>query len=328
MRRSLYFRLLHSKHRRPYRSWNAPEELIQLEKGDYFNPHLVYRWLVQELHRYIPEYRPPPVPETDVNILAIADMLSRLHTALKYINPPPTVYPAQPSYLQPSITYFMLSYPSMLTYETQLHFGYISSLTNLIMFNRRAVRAEAAALLHYYPHYCDDIETTCPDTQILVLSYNAASLGASVFTIDGGSWICLAVNENPALGANELLRQQNNTVYWDTVRSFLTKLIGNHPIDELVLLGTHARDTEFLNAVRDVFNDRDGGVHLRTKGGFAAADSAIEQDDVFAAARGAATLARDGMETNFESCLENPWCEKPKSRTEKLQAPKDTHEEL
>lgn len=68
---------------------------------------------------------------------------------------------------------------------------------------------------------------------------------------------------------------------------------------------------------------------MKVKGGFGVVDPAIIQDDIFAAARGAAATARFGMETNFDACLENPWCEKPKSRTVGHQVPpKDTHEEL
>lgn len=77
--------------------------------------------------------------------------------------------------------------------------------------------------------------------------------------------------------------------------------------DELVLLGDRANQTEFLDAVKEVFAIRGSGDE-RPK-----IRSLDPDEQVFAAARGAAAMARKGLDTAFYDCEPNPACPQPRS---------------
>lgn len=76
--------------------------------------------------------------------------------------------------------------------------------------------------------------------------------------------------------------------------------------DEIILLGSQADQEELSEGVRAVFGEKinaaDGRSRIRNM---------TVEDQLFAAARGAADLARFGLETAFVVCKPNDWCPKP-----------------
>lgn len=103
------------------------------------------------------------------------------------------------------------------------------------------------------------------------------------------------------LWADEEARQ-GNIINWDWVERSLRKFLDDRGVtyDLLLLSGTQATTPEFQQIIRDMFHDNK---KLIPQDFLRGAD-----DHSFAAARGAAHLARVGNCGGFRGCVSNEWC--------------------
>lgn len=76
--------------------------------------------------------------------------------------------------------------------------------------------------------------------------------------------------------------------------------------DELILLGSLAEQQEFNDGLRLAFGDK-----LKDPSGKSKIRSMTAEERLYAAARGAAQFAREGLATSFNGCTPNEWCPKP-----------------
>ena len=98
----------------------------------------------------------------------------------------------------------------------------------------------------------------------------------------------------------------DDTRYWQWVKDELHMFMEAEElnIDLLLLSGTAVLDSNFQNVIQDAFKDNDKIVkteYLRAR-----------DDHVFAEARAAAYVARQGMCTDFDGCIPNQWCPRSK----------------
>jgi hypothetical protein len=100
------------------------------------------------------------------------------------------------------------------------------------------------------------------------------------------------------LWIDEDVRQENIT-YWDWLERALHEFLHDHDVvfDLLLLSGTQATAPNFQQIIRDILKDNKKIVSQDYLRG--------TNDHVFAAARGAAELARVGMCTDYNACLPN-----------------------
>lgn len=163
--------------------------------------------------------------------------------------------------------------------------------------------------------FCDPSMPNLP--VVLVVSYNAASLGVTLDTRpDGDLSMPARLTENLKLGADQALSANATNVvdyakYWRDVRECIASVIGNSTIDYLILLGSNAREPDFLQAIKDVIDSREDIV-LSVLDRYTASLSSGEDQDraLFTAARQTAIEARFGMKTGFHACIDPPWCGK------------------
>ncbi|KAL2802613.1 hypothetical protein BJX63DRAFT_414697 [Aspergillus granulosus] len=147
----------------------------------------------------------------------------------------------------------------------------------------------------FYPH------------NMLTISYNAASLGVSLSTRDGG-WVSTAdrVNQSTRHGADNI---HAIVGYWDEVRALLLDVIGDAAIDYVLIIGSHAREGDLLQVLQNVITGHgniDPSVLDRYVQGPAFKEN--KEADLFASAGQAAVLARFGMQTGYEACLVPDHC--------------------
>jgi hypothetical protein len=161
---------------------------------------------------------------------------------------------------------------------------------------------------------------------MLVINYNAASLRITLNTPIYGDrdfpWPLRLVEDGGHAAEHELL-QNNPTRYWREVRDLLRTVIGNETVDYLLLLGSHARNPGLFAAVKDVLEGQPD-VDLSILDRYNPAiprESQDEDEPLFTVAREASRVARFGMETGFQYCIELPSCIA-------LQAEEDGHAEL
>ncbi|ETI28543.1 hypothetical protein G647_00993 [Cladophialophora carrionii CBS 160.54] len=93
-----------------------------------------------------------------------------------------------------------------------------------------------------------------------------------------------------------------NTTDWDGVEHALERFLHDHDImfDLLLLSGAHVKASDFQRIIRDRFKDNEKIVaqdYLRGS-----------KDHLFAAARGAAQLARVRLCVGDDACMPNSWC--------------------
>ncbi|KIW75457.1 hypothetical protein Z517_10198 [Fonsecaea pedrosoi CBS 271.37] len=93
-----------------------------------------------------------------------------------------------------------------------------------------------------------------------------------------------------------------NTTDWDWVGRALEDFLHDHDLmfDLLLLSGAQVTDSNFQQIIRDRFKDNEKIVpqdYLR-----------VSKDHLFAAARGAAELARVSLCTGDDACMPNSWC--------------------
>jgi hypothetical protein len=250
----------------------------------------------------------------DNSVTAIAAMLSDIKRGAMDVLDPPLKY-----------NHVLLSWPDFeyeFAHTDRIHLA--SSLAGINDFqwhgsiaSRFALAQEGVSKACYDPE--KDMEDTLCDPSlpnlptILVVSYNTASLSVTLHTRLWGEMLWPErLMESPALGASfaNATCQGDPTEYWIKVEESIASVIGNTTIDYILLLGSHARDPKLLGAIKGVV-DRCGNIDPSILDHYMAYRSSPDDEasELFAAARGAAVNARFGMETDWESCDEPPWCE-------------------
>ena len=182
-------------------------------------------------------------------------------------------------------------------------------------FGKHYRRQSQAALLNLYDlEDCHGIpvdeNTEVPDKECEV--YDGRSIQSALFAaVDGTSLTLRSLMRDDGMfyadrGAAELLWKdeeiEDEAGYFAWVDRGLRKFLETQHVafDLLVLSGTKATASELQDIIQDVLKDNDNirpEDYLRS-----------EQDHAFAAARGAAALARMGMCNDFDACLPNLWC--------------------
>jgi len=159
----------------------------------------------------------------------------------------------------------------------------------------------------------------CPDyfcegkPPVLVLLYTNATL-ATTLMVSGNLYSPCRVRNHPDLGAESELRDEDPARYWKRAKSVIQAGLAQKceysdppehaPVGEIVVLGERGHDSGFLRVVQDI--------HGR------APRVLNQQEQVFAAARGAAVQARFAMVDAFDACLPNGWC---------AEAPEDNYQD-
>jgi hypothetical protein len=149
---------------------------------------------------------------------------------------------------------------------------------------------------------------------VLVISYNEASFGVTLLTrwLDGPLWGTLwprRVSEELELGSRSARRRKDED-YWDAVRDVIEDFVeAGETVDRVMFLGSDARDKKLRDIVRDVVERHTPGDELKILGVDADADDGSDET-LFAAARGAAMVARLGMVDGFDACIVPDRCER------------------
>ncbi|KAH8696475.1 hypothetical protein BGW36DRAFT_360310 [Talaromyces proteolyticus] len=245
----------------------------------------------------------------DDSFKAIADMLSRVKSSAMNNIDPPLDY-----------NYVLVTRPDF--EQGYMHNDgfrlacYLAGLDNLPWGNivsGYALRYEGvdnACDDEGWGKYCDLSKPNLPT--LLVVSYNAASLGVTLNTRFLGlmpSPECL--NENPTLGAGQANTTNPEALakYWTEIRESIESVIGNATVNYLLLLGSHALDPDLLRVLEDVIDSRDDidqSILDRYTKPFPSQDDKARA--LFAGARDAAMVARFGLEFGFTACDEPSWC--------------------
>jgi hypothetical protein len=136
----------------------------------------------------------------------------------------------------------------------------------------------------------EDDEASGPRA-MLVISYNAASLGITLNIRDGGIVWPRRLVESPDHGA---ALNNGSSAFWESVKGLLGDVIQDEPVDHILILGSHAYDADLIQAVHDVVGQHENinsSILGRHRG--QATDTRDENCPVFMTARQAAAVASD-----------------------------------
>jgi hypothetical protein len=143
------------------------------------------------------------------------------------------------------------------------------------------------------------------EPRVLVLHYTASTLSVSSMN-SGVFYYSCRVRNFPNLGAESMFKLKEPTEYWSKVKSavqnaFPPRCDRTDPskpthIEQIIVLGEHGNDTDFLRILQDIH------------GSMPRIRSLSAADHLFAAARGAAMQARTGMVDGYNECVSNGWC--------------------
>lgn len=139
-----------------------------------------------------------------------------------------------------------------------------------------------------------------PIQSVIFIHLDAFSLNFRSMVRDDG-WFLFEPGSIELLWADEEVRE-GNISYWHWVDRSLRKFLDDSKVtfDLLLLSGTQATAPDFQQIIRDVFQDN---------GKIIAQDFLRGANDhSFAAARGAALLARRGNCGGYRGCVSNYWC--------------------
>ncbi|KAL3441088.1 hypothetical protein BJX65DRAFT_289319 [Aspergillus insuetus] len=137
----------------------------------------------------------------------------------------------------------------------------------------------------------DEDDEALDPRAMLVISYNAASLGITLNIRDGGVVWPRRLIESLEHGAAQ---SNGSSAYWDSVKLLLGEVIQDEPVDHILLLGSHAYEADLIRAVQDVVEQHENikaSILERYHG--QAVDARDENLPMFMAARQAAAVARD-----------------------------------
>ncbi|KAL2813981.1 hypothetical protein BJX63DRAFT_207085 [Aspergillus granulosus] len=244
----------------------------------------------------------PPEYFSDDWIRAITAMLSEVKSA--------AVDPIDPKL---DFNEVSLSWPDALYGTRQIHEErfrlacYLAGLKSI----RYAGTIVSKAALEYegVDIYGDELSPAEPTT-VLVISYNAASLGITLWTREVYNDLQpLRAIESPAYGA-DYAQYGDSRKYWAQAQDLMEDIIKGEPVDYVLLLGSHSQDPTLLNALKEVI-DHHNNIQLSVMDRYLLPDLDLQQDKnrlLFYGARAAAAIARVGIETNFEYCWQPDWC--------------------
>ena len=139
----------------------------------------------------------------------------------------------------------------------------------------------------------------CEDNPFLVLHYSNSSLTTTIVKDEG---MPAMVKDYLNLGADSRLLKSAPDYYWQNVKSTIKGFIHeqHREFGELVIFGSRAKDSKFLQVVQNVVEE--GPIKIKIQ---------ATDEQVFAAARGAARSARMGLIDGWNACLPNDWCPTP-----------------
>jgi hypothetical protein len=253
----------------------------------------------------------------DDSVNAISTMLSDLKSAAMDTLDPPLLY-----------NNVLLTWPDFVSeYMYKDRFLLATYLAGLDQFRGRG-NSVSNSVIRYegvdvacYEEGRRPMEDECCDPSmpnlpvVLVVSYNAASLGVTLNTRpDGDLTMPARLAESPTLGASKGLSAHATSMvesakYWREVRECIASVIGNSTIDYLILLGSNAQDPNLLQAIKNVIDSRDD-IDLSILDRYTAPLSSGDDQnrELFTAARQTAIEARFGMKTGFHACIDPLWC--------------------
>jgi hypothetical protein len=274
------------------------------------------RFISEKFHQIIELLNPPAVRIEELPddwVYTIASMLSKIKSAALDTLVPPLQY-----------NYVHLTWPDFEADTGHIYkdrFGLACRLAGLGGIGEGNIGniASKYALLYERTRESDL-------AAMLVINYNAASLGITLNTLMEGDrdfpWPLRLVEDSGHAAEDELL-QTDPANNWREVRDLLRTVIGDEIVDYLLLLGSHARDPGLFQAVRDVLEGQpDVDLSILDRYNPAIPRESQDKDEpLFTVAREASRVARFGMETGFQHCIELPSCIA-------LQAEEDGHSEL
>ncbi|MCJ1472718.1 hypothetical protein MMC13_001367 [Lambiella insularis] len=218
------------------------------------------------------------------------------------------------------VTKVILSYPTYLVKVNNEFIGNFRAACQLV--GVQEFRASAIASLRVVELY--GIRATGSDEEAngerpgpevenaLVISYSDAGLEGSLLTGEAGVLFPhQAESERFDLGAGSGLRTTNASAYWGALEEYVRKSISPlapNQVARLVLLGDRATDPMFLRSLARLFTS-----NSLTK------TEAYEwpaEEHLFAAARGAAAVARVGLQSNWEYCIPLDYCARNPEETD------------
>ncbi|KAL2822696.1 hypothetical protein BDW59DRAFT_163679 [Aspergillus cavernicola] len=126
---------------------------------------------------------------------------------------------------------------------------------------------------------------------MLVVSYNAASLGITLNTRQLGTPWPERLVESPQHGANQ---RNGSEEYWDEVKELLEDVIWDEAVDHVLLLGSHAYDTDLIRAIQGIVEGHTN-INSSILDRYSSSGSDTLRDGnlpLFTAARQAAEIAR------------------------------------
>ncbi|GIJ92509.1 hypothetical protein Asppvi_001787 [Aspergillus pseudoviridinutans] len=255
-----------------------------------------YRFIAGKLAQLI---NPPSVPIAELPddwVYTIAAMLSTIKLAALDTLVPPLQY-----------NYVLLTWPDFEADTGHIYKGRFELACRLAGLEDlgRSNIASYYALRNRGTHGSDH-------PAMLVISYNAASLGITLNTLldedEAFPWPLRLVEDSDHAAEHALL-QKDPAKYWHEVRDLLRMVIGNETVD-YHLLGSHARDHGLFQAVKDVLEGQpDANLSILDRYDPAIPHENQDKDEpLFTLARKASRAARHGMETGFHVCIELPSC--------------------
>ena len=258
----------------------------------------IFHYLQQVVGRYTSAKSVTPWHD-DPWINAVAEMISQLKDKAE-------------SSLNFEIDKVILSFPTYLVNARDQYIGHFRAacqLAGVQEFGRSGIAARSVVQLYGIRGDGSDEEASGerpgPEVNnVLFISYSSAGLEPSLLTGEFGVLFPNeAFPERLDLGANSALRKTNAFLYWKDVRGTIRRIIEPltpDQIERLVLIGDRATDPEFLQVLAKVF-EFNSMVKPKTY-------QMSPDEHLFAAARGAAAIARVGLSTNWKACIPSDAC--------------------
>lgn len=246
---------------------------------------------------------PPPILSSDPSVMAITTMLKELKAAVEEYQP--MAYP-----------FVVLSVPDIIdnsASDSYYERFQLSATQSGLSFLTPLKSASISALNYHYIEDCysdiADDDHCNPDIKVvLTISYSDVALEATILTRWHGALLISDSTFEVALGANVDMRNDDPPRYWDAFIADLSKLIGELPIDKLILLGSQYEDDQGLHsAVNDVLKERGRNESMDVL--MKSTDGKVMGSGLWFGSRGAAVIARRGMWHGFNACMPNSWCE-------------------
>lgn len=267
--------------------------------------------------RHIPSLRPPPARELDTWVSAVAAMLSQIKNTI--ISTHGLSYP----YISLTVSDFEADTRNI--FKDRFHIA--AQDAGLELFQTVTLASRSALGFYGGMKFChehaSETDTSCLTNEVLSVSYSEVSLGVTLLTrwtehpphMPGIFWP-QRLSENLELGSESQLRRKDPETYWKAVKSAIEVAVGaGETVDQVIFLGSEAGSEDLRKLVGDVEREHrpEGKVELVR---FETKDDDLGQS-LFAVARGAAMIAREGMVSGFDVCIVPDYCERDEGDEEK-----------